>query len=146
MSDIEKQYTNGEVTIVWKPSICIHSARCWRGGEGLLDVFNPREKPWIKPQGASTQRIIDQIKKCPSGALSYSMNNAAAAAQPDSSISETIIETAPNGPLMVYGNITVKDKEGNPTQRHKVTAFCRCGASANKPFCDGTHTKIGFVG
>ncbi len=46
---------------------------------------------------------------------------------------------------MVYGNITVKYKEGNPTQRHKVMAFCRCGASTNKSFCDVAYTKIGFV-
>lgn len=52
----------------------------------------------------------------------------------------------PNGPLLVYGNIVVKDKEGNQTQKNKVTAFCRCGASSNKPYCDGTHTKIGFEG
>ncbi len=81
-----------------------------------------------------------------SGALSCSTNNLTAAAQPELSISETVIHTAPKGPLMVNGNITVKDKKGNPTQPHKVTVFCRCGASANKPFCDGTHTKIGFVG
>jgi uncharacterized Fe-S cluster protein YjdI len=144
MSEIIKHYSNGEITIVWKPSVCIHSTRCWKGEEGLLDVFNPREKPWIKPQGADTERIINQIKKCPSGALSYTMNDAAEKQEEVSA--ETIIETAPNGPLMVYGNITIKDKEGNATQRHKVTAFCRCGASANKPFCDGTHAKIGFVG
>jgi len=144
MSEIIKHYSNGEITIVWKPSVCIHSTRCWKGEEGLLDVFNPREKPWIKPQGADTERIINQIKKCPSGALSYTMNDATE--KPEEVNAETIIETAPNGPLMVYGNITIKDKEGNPTQRHKVTAFCRCGTSANKPFCDGTHAKIGFVG
>jgi len=144
MSEIIKHYSNGEITIVWKPSVCIHSTRCWKGEEGLLDVFNPREKPWIKPQGADTQRIINQIKKCPSGALSYTMNDSAEKQEEVSA--ETIIETAPNGPLMVYGNITIKDKEGNAAQRHKVTAFCRCGASANKPFCDGNHAKIGFVG
>jgi uncharacterized Fe-S cluster protein YjdI len=144
MSEIIKHYSNGEITIVWKPSVCIHSTRCWKGEEGLLDVFNPREKPWIKPQGADTQRIINQIKKCPSGALSYTMNDVAEKQEEVSA--ETIIETAPNGPLMVYGNITIKDKEGNTAQRHKVTAFCRCGASANKPFCDGNHAKIGFVG
>ena len=69
MKDITKKYTNGEVTVVWKPSVCIHSAICWRGEQGLNEVFNPAEKPWIKPEGADTSRIIEQIKKCPSGAL-----------------------------------------------------------------------------
>lgn len=144
MKEITKKYTNGEVTIVWQPTVCIHSAICWRGENGLPEVFNPAEKPWIKPEGANTKRIIEQIKKCPSGALSYFMNedkenNAEVTA-------ESIVEIAPNGPLLVYGNITVKDSEGNTTQKNKVTAFCRCGASSNKPYCDGTHRKINFEG
>ncbi len=68
---MEKQYTNGEVTIVWKPDLCIHSANCIRG---LPDVFNNRARPWITPEGASTEQIIEQVKRCPSGALSYLMN------------------------------------------------------------------------
>ncbi|MDZ7650706.1 MAG: CDGSH iron-sulfur domain-containing protein [Cytophagales bacterium] len=59
---------------------------------------------------------------------------------------ETIVETMPNGPLMVYGNVTVKDASGNLTKKNNVTAFCRCGASSNKPFCDGSHKRIGFEG
>ena len=68
--DIRK-YTNDKVTIVWKPKTCIHSTICWKG---LIDVFNPRERPWIKMNGANTERIIEQVRKCPSGALSYYMN------------------------------------------------------------------------
>jgi uncharacterized Fe-S cluster protein YjdI len=41
----------------------------------LPQVFNPKERPWIKADAASTQQIIDQVKKCPSGALSYYMND-----------------------------------------------------------------------
>ena len=62
------KYSNDEITVVWKPDICKHSTICWKG---LLPVFNPQEKPWIKMNGASTERIIEQVKKCPSGALSY---------------------------------------------------------------------------
>jgi CDGSH-type Zn-finger protein len=61
-------------------------------------------------------------------------------------IAESIVEVSPNGPLLVYGNITVKDAAGNETHKNKVTAFCRCGASSNKPYCDGTHRKIAFEG
>lgn len=142
MKDITKKYSNGEVTIIWKPNVCIHSTMCWKGAAGLPQVFNPAEKPWIKPEGASTSRIIEQIKKCPSGALSYVMNNELENVAETNA--ESIVEAAPNGPLLVYGNITVKDRAGNKTQRNKVTAFCRCGASSNKPYCDGTHVKIGF--
>ncbi|MEO8590038.1 MAG: (4Fe-4S)-binding protein [Flavobacteriales bacterium] len=67
----EHSYTNGEVTIIWKADLCIHSARCWKG---LGEVFKPGQKPWIIPEGASTERIVEQVKKCPSGALSFRMN------------------------------------------------------------------------
>ena len=69
---ITKKYTNGEVTIIWKPDVCIHSGICFNG---LPNVFNPWEKPWIKPEGAVTEQIVEQVKKCPSGALSFYMND-----------------------------------------------------------------------
>ncbi len=75
MRDITKRYSNGEITIVWKPGTCIHSTICWKGVTGLSAVFNPAEKPWIKPEGASSEKIIEQVKKCPSGALSFYNNS-----------------------------------------------------------------------
>jgi uncharacterized Fe-S cluster protein YjdI len=60
-------YSNGEITVVWKPGICIHSAICFKG---LAGVFDPRRKPWIDMSKAETAQIIEQVKKCPSGALS----------------------------------------------------------------------------
>jgi uncharacterized Fe-S cluster protein YjdI len=140
----KKEYTNGEITIVWEPGKCIHSTKCWKGHDGLLDVFNPKERPWIKPNGASTERIMQQIDKCPSGALSYYKNTPTS--ETLSVVNENIVEVMKNGPLLVYGNLQVKDAEGNVMQKNKVTAFCRCGASSNKPYCDGTHTKIKFEG
>ncbi|HEX6171890.1 MAG TPA: (4Fe-4S)-binding protein [Chitinophagaceae bacterium] len=65
------KYSNGEVTIVWQPELCIHSGRCVRG---LPDVFKPKEKPWITPERSTTEKIINQVKRCPSGALSYFLN------------------------------------------------------------------------
>jgi len=65
------KYSSEEITVVWKPGLCQHSTLCWKG---LITVFNPNERPWIKMDGASTERIIDQVKKCPSGALSYFRN------------------------------------------------------------------------
>jgi uncharacterized Fe-S cluster protein YjdI len=145
MKDITKKYSNDEITIVWKPSVCIHSAICWRGTAGLPEVFDPSKRPWINPEGASTEKIIEKINQCPSGALSY-YHNHAPEEKPTESAIETIIESAPNGPLMVYGNISIKKADGSVEHKHKVTAFCRCGASSNKPYCDGSHRKIGFEG
>jgi uncharacterized Fe-S cluster protein YjdI len=144
MKDITKKYTNGEVTIVWKPNSCIHSTICWKQATGLPDVFNPAIRPWIKPESATTTQLVDQVKKCPSGALSFYMNDTEP--EVEKVTTESIVEVVPDGPLLVYGNITIKDKDGNETQKNKVTAFCRCGQSGNKPYCDGTHTKVEFRG
>lgn len=141
MKDITKKYTNGEVTIVWKPVDCIHSGICFRE---LGDVFDPRKRPWITPEHSTTEAIIAQIKKCPSGALSYYLNRDVAEDSPVNVEAETIVETISNGPLMVYGNVSVKSAGGIITKKANATAFCRCGASQNKPFCDGSHKKIGF--
>ena len=67
-----KEYSNGEVTIVWEAKKCIHSTNCWRG---LPDVFKPKEKPWINPNNVSNESIINQVNKCPSGALTTYINN-----------------------------------------------------------------------
>ena len=134
-SDKAKEYSTDEITVVWQAHKCIHSEKCWRG---LPTVFNPNERPWIKVEGAEAEAIRKQIDQCPSGALSYKGQ--------ESATEEVIVELAPNGPLMVYGNLTLKNKAGEETKHHKVTAFCRCGGSGNKPYCDGTHQKIGFEG
>jgi len=65
--EIVKRYSNGEITVVWKPGLCIHSANCFRG---LPQVFDPRKRPWITIEGAPSQAIVDQVSRCPSGALS----------------------------------------------------------------------------
>lgn len=136
--DITKEYTNGEITIVWKPGICAHSAIC----TGLGDVFDPKKRPWINAEGATTAEIAAQIDKCPSGALSYYYNDAEN--KPVEVQGDTKVEVSPNGPLLIYGNITIKHKNGAEEEKHKVTALCRCGASSNKPFCDGSHITAGF--
>jgi len=137
----EHTYTNGEVTIIWKADLCSHSRKCWMG---LNEVFKPGERPWIKPDGATTERIIAQVEQCPSGALSYRMN----AAEPPPSITsaDTEVEVTRNGPLLLKGTCSVRHTDGRHEIREKVTAFCRCGASANKPYCDGSHRTSGFEG
>jgi uncharacterized Fe-S cluster protein YjdI len=141
MSEEIKKYSNGDITIVWQPGLCIHSKLCWKNLQG---VFDPVKRPWINVNGAATENIIEQVDKCPSKALSYYRNDEFKEEQtPDT---ENIIEVLPGGPLLVHGNIAIKDTGGNKIRRNKVTAFCRCGASANKPYCDGSHINAGFVG
>lgn len=64
---MKKEYSNGEITVVWEPEKCIHCGNC---AEGLPEVFKPREKPWIQMGAVSSEDIKAQVAKCPSGALS----------------------------------------------------------------------------
>ncbi len=70
-NNLTKEYTNGEITIVWQSGKCIHSGNCVKN---LPAVFHPKEQPWIKIDNASTQEIISAVEKCPSGALSVKIN------------------------------------------------------------------------
>lgn len=135
-----KEYSNGEVTVVWEAEKCIHSAMCVKG---LPNVFQPKERPWIKIDASTTDKIIETIKKCPSGALSYYMTDS------EDKTSETLdtkVEVLENGPLLVYGTLKVTHKDGKQETKNKTTAFCRCGDSQNKPYCDGAHIKQDFKG
>lgn len=145
MEDLHKTYSNNEITIVWKPAACIHSTRCWKGEQGLSSVFNPKEKPWIKPHGASTEQIIERVKACPSGALSYYRHDAENA-KPDPVSQNAVVEVLIDGPLLVHGPIHLKQEGEGQELQNTVTAFCRCGASSNKPYCDGSHRHNGFKG
>lgn len=67
-----KDYSNGEMTIIWEPGLCTHAAECVKA---LPKVYSPKEKPWIKIDNATSEELQNQIKKCPSGALSYKLNS-----------------------------------------------------------------------
>jgi uncharacterized Fe-S cluster protein YjdI len=134
----KKEYSNGEITVVWQPELCIHSGKCVKS---LPEAYKPNEKPWIKIDNASTEQFKNQLATCPSGALSYYMNKEESKAP---EVQETKIEVIDGGPLIVHGTVVIKDSEGGVVRKDKKTALCRCGASSNKPYCDGTHRKIDF--
>ncbi len=138
--EITKKYKNDDITVVWKPKLCIHAAECVKR---LPEVYNPKSKPWIKIENASSDALKSQIDKCPSGALSYYNNNENNKEIMEAQIKVNAME---NGPLLVDGSIEVTKPDGTVEMKEKTTAFCRCGASANKPYCDGQHRKIDFEG
>lgn len=138
--EIIKEYTKGDLTIVWKPKTCIHAAECVKR---LPEVYKPNEKPWIQIENASSNDLMEQIKACPSGALSYRMVNQE---KNQEIASGSKVEVMSNGPLLVYGSLEITKPNGETEMKEKRTAFCRCGASNNKPYCDGEHRKIDFVG
>ena len=67
LHNLTKEYTNGEITVVWQSGKCIHSGNCVKN---LPSVFRPKEQPWIQLDGDTTEAIVAAVAKCPSGALS----------------------------------------------------------------------------
>lgn len=132
----KREYTKEDLTVIWDMPKCIHSENCWRQ---LGTVFRRNEKPWIALEGAGVDEIKDQIDKCPSGALSYRMKGE----QINEHMKVTITE---NGPAIISGSCTIQHRDGTTEERDGNTALCRCGASTNKPFCDGSHNQSGFEG
>jgi uncharacterized Fe-S cluster protein YjdI len=138
-----KEYTNGEVTIVWKPDLCIHSENCVKG---LPSVFDVNARPWINAEGASSEAIIAQVAKCPSGALSIKEQEQNIDQKMDNSTNSTSLKVFPDGPVQVPGPCEIAMPDGTVQNSEKDVFLCRCGQSTNKPFCDGSHKKHGFKG
>ncbi len=132
-------YKNDRIEVSWDSDVCIHAAECVKS---LEKVFDPKKKPWINVDAASNSEIINAIKKCPSGALQFSSVGEESRKQ----IKPVTIVVAQNSALRVSGNVRLEDSEGNQIESPERFALCRCGASENKPFCDGSHKRIGFVG
>jgi len=137
--EIVKEYSTEGLTVIWKPKKCIHAEICVKT---LPEVYDPHGKPWITPNNASVEALKAQIDKCPSGALTYRMDGEAQVEE-TATTECTVIE---NGPLLVSGLLKVTLADGSIETKKRSTAFCRCGASKNKPYCDGTHNGIGFIG
>ena len=137
-SEIVKRYPKDEINIVWKPAKCIHAGECVKR---LPEVYNPKAKPWINPENAASDEIRKQVAACPSGALSIESANPEKLDDNATHKAEVLV----NGPLMIKGSIKIVNTDGSTEVREKA-AFCRCGASSNKPYCDGSHKKIDFQG
>jgi CDGSH-type Zn-finger protein/uncharacterized Fe-S cluster protein YjdI len=136
------KYTGHAVEIAYDAKLCIHAAECVRGAP---EVFNPQAKPWVAADAASAEKIAQVVRRCPTGALTMKfVANAAAAGAGDveAEPKNTAAITA-NGPLYLRGQLTVHAADGTTREMTRM-ALCRCGASANKPFCDGSHHRNGF--
>lgn len=131
-----KSYTGEEVVIHFRPQLCYHSENCVRG---LPEVFNRFKRPWVNANGAGYEAIIEQIGKCPSGALSYTGREGDVRPLPEDSI---IIRK--NGPYVVRGDIRLVTGEDIAPHTAERYSLCRCGKSKNKPFCDGSHEENPF--
>lgn len=130
-------YAGKRITIHDNRALCAHAGHCT---ERLPSVFRMRQEPWIDPDGASAEEIIETIRKCPSGALSYTVDGMEVRDQ----AREPLVTVTDDGPYAVTGGIELIGVPFAPGASREHYTLCRCGASKNKPFCDGSHWAIGF--
>jgi uncharacterized Fe-S cluster protein YjdI len=157
-----RKYTNGDITVYWKPDSCIHASHCYRE---LIQVFDPGKRPWVDMYGASTQEIIETVNMCPTDALTWKYNeeernrdidpeqaNHVNFRRPDllvpgNEISEepVSVKVMPDGPLVINGSFTLNYGLYKKDVKESILSICRCGESHHMPFCDGMHRKVGFT-
>ena len=130
-------YAGKRITIFDNRAICAHAAFCT---DELKSVFRHHDTPWIDPDGAEMSRIIEVIRKCPSGALSYAIEGVEA--QPPQRA--PMVTVTDSGPYAVTGGIELMGVRLGDGASPEHYTLCRCGASKNKPFCDGSHWEMGF--
>lgn len=135
-TDNALQHQGKRITIHDNRALCAHAGVCT---DNLPGVFRLGQEPWIEADGADAEAIVALIERCPSGALSYSIDGLHPASEPR----EPLVTVSKNGPYFVSGDLPLKADDNQPTCAGRY-ALCRCGASKNKPFCDGTHWAIGF--
>jgi CDGSH-type Zn-finger protein len=135
--DKRSDYVGKTITIHDNRGLCAHAGVCT---DRLSSVWRMGVEPWIDPDGASVEAIVEAIEACPSGALSYTINDE----EHRDCDNAPAIHLAKNGPYVVTGGISLEDVAfGEGVSREHFT-LCRCGASKNKPFCDGSHYDAGF--
>ncbi|MEZ4318352.1 MAG: CDGSH iron-sulfur domain-containing protein [Myxococcota bacterium] len=128
-----KTYSGDGIDITFDSTRCIHAAECVRG---LPAVFDPKARPWICPDAASADAIASVVSRCPTGALTYAHHDG----PEEPHDPQNRVRVRADGPLWVRGRIAI---DGGASDERRV-ALCRCGHSANKPFCDNAHRDAGF--
>jgi len=140
VKDKRKDYVGKKITIHDNRRICSHAAECVNN---LPSVFKLNSRPWINPDAAEVEEIVDTIRKCPSGALSYSIDSIEYRDQNDRN---PMVTVSKDGPYVITGRVELMGDNirfGDGASKEHYT-LCRCGASNIKPFCDGMHKVINF--
>ncbi len=138
MADKILVYSGRDIEISYDVRRCIHAGEC---ANGLPEVFDPKARPWVNPDGATADTVAEVIRRCPTGALQYRRIDQGAEESAPGSNTVTI---AADGPVYLHGRVRVLDSGGNLMVENTRVALCRCGASKNKPFCDNSHTGASF--
>tara|TARA_Y100000758_G_C15972704_1_gene393876 strand:+ start:306 stop:929 length:624 start_codon:yes stop_codon:yes gene_type:complete len=133
-----REYEGQQLTIVDNIGACCHDGSCVDGAPGTFFRWEGDERVSV-PDESDREKIIATIRKCPSGSLAYKLDGKVH----DEYFSEPEIFMAQDGPLHVRGGVVLNEHSTTTTDHYTL---CRCGASKNKPFCDGAHKDSGFKG
>jgi len=138
MSEKRHVFESPAITVTWIRRRCIHVAECVRD---LPAVFKPGSIPWVEPAQAAADRVAEVVRRCPTGALHYERHDGGTAER----VPEVnAVVPDPDGPLYLSGDVEVVAEDGTVVIRDTRIALCRCGATKNRPFCDGSHWDAGF--
>ncbi|MFQ6029584.1 MAG: CDGSH iron-sulfur domain-containing protein [Dehalococcoidia bacterium] len=136
IADRGRIFTGQRLVVKDDHSLCVHAGFCGNRITNLWKMLDEADDSLVRGQ------IMSMIEKCPSGTLSYSLEADGEFIEPDLPREIAVI---PDGPLWVSGGIPVERRDGQPWEIRNRVTLCRCGASKNKPLCDGTHKEIGFT-
>jgi len=131
-------YGGEAATVSYDLKRCIHAAECVHG---LPQVFDPKRKPWVLPDEASPDELLQVVTACPTGALHVERKDGGGG---EATPSKNTARIEADGPVYVLGDIEIAGAGDESILHDTRVAFCRCGASENKPLCDGAHAKAGF--
>ena len=125
-------YEGKEATVNYNPMLCSHAAEC---GRLASNIFNPAQKPWVRPDQGTLAQLEAVVMACPSGALSFATATGVDH-RVDTDRAQIVVEK--NGPYWVRDipPPTLERAEGSAGEKY---VLCRCGLSGNKPYCDGSH-------
>lgn len=131
-------YEGQQIDVTYDAGRCIHAAECVAR---LRQVFDTQKRPWIQPDNGAADGIAATIHHCPSGALHYTRKDGGEA---EPIPAYNTIQLDEDGPLYVKGDITIINGDEQLVLNDTRVALCRCGQSANKPFCDNSHIEAHF--
>ena len=145
-----RHYRGDKASVTFDTYRCIHAEVCVRGAPQVFDVSR---RPWILPDAADPKRLERVVLGCPTGALRMAPPtgervekgaDAAATVLPEEPRKKNSASVVADGPCYVRGNLEIEETPGAEVAPDTRVAFCRCGASENKPLCDESHARIGF--
>ncbi len=141
MSDAQQSvftFPGRQMDVTWDRRLCIHAGECTRAAG---ELFVSGRNPWGEPDRASADEVAEVVERCPTGALVHARRDGGPAEAPPA---ENVIVVADGGPLYVRGDLRIEGVPGDMPGVRTRAALCRCGRSANRPFCDNSHAAAGF--